>query len=777
MVFLPTGAPKFLRALLAATVLSTALFSTPARPTDRTNLQNAWAPSVTSSQPRDDVPAAMNAPALLPDTDVAPTNAAIASPFPESLYAAAVEADGPVAYWRFEEGTGTVAGDSIGPVDGEISGATWISDTGVRGSSAALRLDGSDDHVYLGQPDALTTPAYTAETWVRAGPVSGLAYLYRSRWWGSGLNIEDDGTAFAWYSPDCRRSNVVEIFSPQRIDDGEWHHVVVTMDTTALVLYVDGVEAARGSGASQVCHDRGHFGFGRDANLARAHLDGDIDEFAWYDRALTPNDIRTHYCIGLDGGCGPKGAFAANEVDHTVSCLAGNGRVDINIVNTRSSTGTYRVEFEGLTAREATVQPADFARIRLTGRPDGAYNVLVKRDNVVVDFEVVEVSCDSAPPRISDDELRVVNACRAGNGYVRFQVTNPTPNPRAYVIKFSGVRNRSLTVAGWGQAIRSVTGRPDGTYDITILADGVISQEFSVRVDCDPCPEPHAVNVLNQPKSRTVKDDGNGQSLVYSSPFEDRSQQCARVRATLAPGAAVEFDATSGQYRRLAGTDDRWVLASRLDNEHDLQVIYFPVILPAADVALRREAKLLEATNLVFRQWSEWGWTVDVNQSTIRLNPLGGCPDYDFNAFDDIGVEVVASLGDDFSPTTKYLIFGECVDVEGVGQAELPGNISVYETFIITNIDADIDSEIGAIGHEVGHNFGLFHEWCETAMPLTPSAAQSLSSIGGDPNDLTNGPMCNGAGNDNGGWPNVSPDPYQFTRACEVGREWIDECP
>ena len=47
------------------------------------------------------------------------------------LYPDAVLADEPTAFWRFEEGAGTVASDSVGAIDATLNGAVWSPATGV----------------------------------------------------------------------------------------------------------------------------------------------------------------------------------------------------------------------------------------------------------------------------------------------------------------------------------------------------------------------------------------------------------------------------------------------------------------------------------------------------------------------------------------------------------------------------------------------------------------------------------------------------------------------
>lgn len=184
-------------------------------------------------------------------------------------------------------------------------------------------------------------------------------------------------------------------------------------------------------------------------------------------------------------GDGIIGADAPIEIMHSVTCLAGNGRVDTNIVNTGAAAAAYRIEFGALSARQRTVAEGDWWRMPITGRPDGNHDVVIKRDGVIVSDTVVTVSCDSSPVVLPTPEVQVVNACRSGNGYVLFQFANNTDAPKAYVIEFEGVNNRSTTAQAYGGGLRAVTGRPNGVYDVLVRIGAVPVAEFTVTVACD----------------------------------------------------------------------------------------------------------------------------------------------------------------------------------------------------------------------------------------------------------------------------------------------------
>lgn len=167
-----------------------------------------------------------------------------------------------------------------------------------------------------------------------------------------------------------------------------------------------------------------------------------------------------------------------------VTCLAGNGRIDLNIVNTDFVPHEYQVQIGSLSPRTRTVDGQDWWRSPVTGRPDGRIAATVLRDGeVILDRELI-VACDN-DPQVSTPEVRVLKACRGGNGFVAWQFANPTDQSRSYIIEFDGAPNRSTTAAPHGATIRGVSGRQDGTYRYTIKASGVVVRRGGVTVFCD----------------------------------------------------------------------------------------------------------------------------------------------------------------------------------------------------------------------------------------------------------------------------------------------------
>jgi hypothetical protein len=220
---------------------------------------------------------------------------------------------GMISYWKFEEGSGsTTAFDSVGDNDGTLfNGPQWTS--GIVGG--ALSFDGVDDYVRGPQP---TYPVGTIEAWVKLNSYpTGNRYGIVS---GNTISIDPD--------PGCQFSEVLEVqpngtasyyfwdgYAIKRptgtttLNLDEWYHLVVTVAATGsgyeIILYVNGLEEGRETGVGIVA-PQPYFYFSFDLycwNYDFSHdaFDGALDEVAFYNRALTPEEIQQHYQNGLNG--------------------------------------------------------------------------------------------------------------------------------------------------------------------------------------------------------------------------------------------------------------------------------------------------------------------------------------------------------------------------------------------------------------------------------------------------------------------------------------------
>ena len=211
-----------------------------------------------------------------------------------------------ISYWKFDEGIGTLALDSVDANDGTVYGATWI--TGIVGDT--LSFDGVDDYVLIPQDSSLEPESnITLECWINANEqVNGVIVgklLNDNIYYSYVLAIQNGMLTFSVCSAEADCSPSVELnYAPYY---NAWHHIAGTYDGTSITLYVDGLPANFdyydkniGYYDSQVyvgIIQVPEFG----PNYFLDAFIGKIDEVAIYDRALPSSEISQHYLKGLDG--------------------------------------------------------------------------------------------------------------------------------------------------------------------------------------------------------------------------------------------------------------------------------------------------------------------------------------------------------------------------------------------------------------------------------------------------------------------------------------------
>jgi hypothetical protein len=219
---------------------------------------------------------------------------------PSSVYRAAVLADTPLAYWRLDETSGTVAHDATGHGhDGTYVGTFTLGQTGALAGDAdtAVGLDGVSGHVDVGLAfDFSPSLPFTFEAWVKLTtidttyrhvvtnmqygvggmPFTGTYIVYVQSADKLGLERWSSGTTeLAVESPTFTATNV-------------WAYVVGTFDGTTGTLYVNGIAQAAASSLA------GTTASGVDVVWGDL-LAGTLDEAAVYDHALPQARVTAHY--------------------------------------------------------------------------------------------------------------------------------------------------------------------------------------------------------------------------------------------------------------------------------------------------------------------------------------------------------------------------------------------------------------------------------------------------------------------------------------------------
>jgi hypothetical protein len=206
--------------------------------------------------------------------------------------------DGLVAHWAFDDGAGTIVRDSSGNGhDGQLTGGTWITEARFGGG---LRLAAQD---VLTVPDfPAATASWSASLWIR---LSNDQLAADSDTWTEILSTENLGSAGWQINIDKRLAEPRFVFSYWApplmgyvgtecscVDTGGWLHLaaVVDVDSNRLTLYRDGAVADQTTRPSDILPGDATLYFGR-WNMGGRLLNGDLDDVAIWQRALTPEEI------------------------------------------------------------------------------------------------------------------------------------------------------------------------------------------------------------------------------------------------------------------------------------------------------------------------------------------------------------------------------------------------------------------------------------------------------------------------------------------------------
>jgi hypothetical protein len=212
-------------------------------------------------------------------------------------------ADNPKAYWRFEGTTQLEAfADETGggAVPTLQSGTIDLGVTGVHGQAA--RFNGTDTNLRFSNAEAvaaglITSGACTIEAWV--------VWEAQDATWRRIAAMQQSGTFSGWYLAK-RGTDQRIFFSAIQAGDlasiicegpviipNKVYHVVGRLTPTEISLFVDGTEIQTQQIKGFVPGDRG-FGIGVDPNAGSGSHLGILDEVAYYDYALTNEQIAAH---------------------------------------------------------------------------------------------------------------------------------------------------------------------------------------------------------------------------------------------------------------------------------------------------------------------------------------------------------------------------------------------------------------------------------------------------------------------------------------------------
>jgi parallel beta-helix repeat protein len=210
-----------------------------------------------------------------------------------------------VAYWKFDEGTGTSTGDASGNGNTGIltDGAIWAS--GKIGN--ALYFDGIDDVITVPNSNPLNlSNSFTLSAWVNPASIfndfrsivakNDSYYLY-----ASSAGFCGDGAPFGY----GENRPLATVCQPFPLPANTWTHLALTYSGSTLTLYRNGVAVNTATASGTLPISSGTLQIG--GSQFGEYFNGMIDELRIYNTVLTTAEIQTKYQeeSGIAAGTSP----------------------------------------------------------------------------------------------------------------------------------------------------------------------------------------------------------------------------------------------------------------------------------------------------------------------------------------------------------------------------------------------------------------------------------------------------------------------------------------
>lgn len=222
--------------------------------------------------------------------------------------------DGLVGYWKFDEESGTTAVDSYGNNDG-VASNTRVLTGGAKGRiGRAADFTQGDDHIDLGDNVVLGSD-FSVGGWVNVNDFDKVARNYyhiiakgdivEANSWCLVFRDERsfDGTVVISFRINNTTSTDLLVYNALDYDDdfkfNTWYHILYVQNSNSAKIYFNGVELTTTLGGSITTPNDNpntvRIGNSSQSFSTSQPLNGLIDEFGIWNRALTEQEVKTLY--------------------------------------------------------------------------------------------------------------------------------------------------------------------------------------------------------------------------------------------------------------------------------------------------------------------------------------------------------------------------------------------------------------------------------------------------------------------------------------------------
>jgi len=319
---------------------------------------------------------------------------------------AAVLADNPVAYWRFNEPKpGPVASETGGKFAGAHTGGVVASQPGAFESDGnlAIQLDGLSGRVPITDEKVFDFPGnqLTVEAWIRVRTFDRTWNTIVSKGDSSWRLQRQANTSALGFDTDGL--NPPYLAGNRSVNDGAWHHVVAVYDGRAKYLWIDGELDAWTPATGNIAQNDFPVIIGENAQSTGRYWNGWIDDVAIYDRALAPSRVVAHHA-------------AAGAVAFSASLRLGHAGIQaFSLDGALASNGAMFVEATPA-ALSLSGLPLQAPGVRFLRGPSGAATLAVKGNLELPGFPTVQMDGTIASNGALDIRGTASNAFLSGQG-------------------------------------------------------------------------------------------------------------------------------------------------------------------------------------------------------------------------------------------------------------------------------------------------------------------------------------------------------------------------
>jgi hypothetical protein len=196
-----------------------------------------------------------------------------------------------VGWWKFDEGSGTIAYDSAGSNNGTVTGATWTTEGEING---ALSFDGSDDYVALSS-FTVSTNNGTIALWFQTSADFSANYgsygylISQNSQYDGYLAVAGNGTVPYGIYGETNSNNDNFVAMESVVPVGVWNHIAVSFYNKTAKTYLNGllIQTLPVTSSSLTLT--------RIGGRTQEFFNGKIDNVRVYDRELSAEEIRDLY--------------------------------------------------------------------------------------------------------------------------------------------------------------------------------------------------------------------------------------------------------------------------------------------------------------------------------------------------------------------------------------------------------------------------------------------------------------------------------------------------